>query len=72
MGVKFLTDDWAKALTEACNANTKFTKEILAKPNIDRLQDFSDEEQRRVLSAVANYDFEGFRNSLKALKQTCH
>ena len=26
MGVKFLTDDWAKALTEACNANTKFTK----------------------------------------------
>ena len=26
MGVKFLTDDWAKALTEACNANPKFTK----------------------------------------------
>ena len=26
MPVKFLTDDWAKALTEACNANTKFTK----------------------------------------------
>ena len=26
MGVKFLTDDWAKALTEACNANAKFTK----------------------------------------------
>jgi putative sterol carrier protein len=26
MGVKFLTDDWAKALTEACNANGKFTK----------------------------------------------
>lgn len=26
MGVKFLTDDWAKALTEACNANTKFNK----------------------------------------------
>jgi putative sterol carrier protein len=26
MGVKFLTDDWAKALTEACNGNAKFTK----------------------------------------------
>lgn len=26
MGVKFLTDDWAKALTEACNSNAKFTK----------------------------------------------
>src|ERR1044072_7764097 len=26
MGVKFLTDEWAKALTEACNANAKFTK----------------------------------------------
>ena len=26
MGVKFLTDDWAKALTEACNTNPKFTK----------------------------------------------
>jgi putative sterol carrier protein len=26
MGVKFLTDDWAKALTENCNANPKFTK----------------------------------------------
>ena len=26
MGVKFLTDEWAKALTEACNANPKFTK----------------------------------------------
>ena len=26
MGVKFLSDDWAKALTEACNANAKFTK----------------------------------------------
>ena len=26
MGVKFLTDDWAKALTEACNANPKFAK----------------------------------------------
>ena len=26
MGVKFLTDDWAKALTEACNAHAKFTK----------------------------------------------
>jgi putative sterol carrier protein len=26
MAVKFLTDDWAKALTEACNANSKFTK----------------------------------------------
>lgn len=26
MAVKFLTDDWAKALTDACNANTKFTK----------------------------------------------
>jgi putative sterol carrier protein len=26
MGVKFLTDDWAKELTEACNANAKFTK----------------------------------------------
>ena len=26
MAVKFLTDDWAKALTEACNANAKFTK----------------------------------------------
>ena len=26
MGIKFLTDDWAKALTEACNANAKFTK----------------------------------------------
>ena len=26
MGVKFLTDDWAKALTEGCNANAKFTK----------------------------------------------
>ena len=26
MGVKFLTDDWAKALTEACNADPKFTK----------------------------------------------
>ena len=26
MGVKFLSDEWAKALTEACNANAKFTK----------------------------------------------
>ena len=26
MGVKFLTDEWAKALTQACNANIKFTK----------------------------------------------
>ncbi|HEY3241299.1 MAG TPA: SCP2 sterol-binding domain-containing protein [Acidimicrobiia bacterium] len=26
MAVKFLTDDWAKALTEACNTNPKFTK----------------------------------------------
>jgi len=26
MAVKFLTDEWAKALTEACNADTKFTK----------------------------------------------
>ncbi len=26
MGVKFLTDDWAKALTEGCNGNAKFTK----------------------------------------------
>jgi putative sterol carrier protein len=26
MGVKFLTDEWAKALTEGCNANPKFTK----------------------------------------------
>jgi putative sterol carrier protein len=26
MGVKFLTDDWAKALTEACNTNAKFAK----------------------------------------------
>lgn len=26
MSVKFLSDDWAKTLTEACNANAKFTK----------------------------------------------
>ena len=28
MGVKFLTDEWAKTLTEACNANPKFKKAI--------------------------------------------
>jgi putative sterol carrier protein len=26
MAVKFLTDEWAKALTEACNADAKFSK----------------------------------------------
>jgi len=28
MAVKFLTDDWAKALAEACNADAKFKKAI--------------------------------------------
>lgn len=73
---KFLLDDvlggrfrneFLQTLSSSVS-NSDFTKGLLDKPNIDRLQAFSDEEQRGVLKAVAGYDPQTFVGRLKELK----